>query len=227
MPVQRHKTQKSTMIKGGRAEKIFSERLASLLSVSNRILDVGTSQRFAKELRPYESWFDGKTYLAAGYEPSLNYGVYNCDLHADIEDLPFLEHQFDAIICLEVLEHVRQPQKAADELLRVLKPGGILLLTTPFLLGYHGKSKQGDQTYSHTHSAYPDFWRFTHEGLLYMFSGFAKTELDVLNGPVETGLTVFNLARWFSNPVLRKLVDCLDRPRLGAQTTRHLVYATK
>jgi SAM-dependent methyltransferase len=157
-PVYSHGAQKPGMIKGGRAEKIFSARLASLLSTSNHILDVGTSQRFAKELRPYESWFNGKTYLGAGYNPSLTYGAYNCDLQLDIEDIPFLANQFDSIIYLDVLEHLRHPQKSASKLLRVLKPGGILLLTKPFLLGYHGKSKHGDQTYSHAHDAYPDFF---------------------------------------------------------------------
>jgi hypothetical protein len=69
--------------------------------------------------------------------------------------------------------------------------------------------------------------RFTHEVLRYMFSGFAKAELDVLTRPLEADLAVLNLGRLFSNRAMRRLVDCLDRPRVGAQTTRHLMYTTK
>jgi predicted SAM-dependent methyltransferase len=50
-----------------------------------------------------------------------------------------VDGQVDAVICLEVLEHVGYPFRAAGELVRVLRPGGRLLLTVPFLTSYHGK----------------------------------------------------------------------------------------
>lgn len=215
------------MITGGKAEKIFSSYLKQLSSRADTILDVGTSQRFAKELRPYEHWFEGKQYLAGGYQPEMIYGRYNCDLHTDIEAIPFPDNSMDAVICIEVLEHVANPFQAAAELYRVLKPGGVLMLTTPFLLGYHGKTRQPGQTDSHSHGAYPDFWRFTHEGLYQLFKPFQSVTVEVLNGPVEVGLMVFNLSSLLRWPFFRWFIDAIDRPRLSKQTSRHLVWAIK
>jgi len=215
------------MITGGRGKMIFENYLYKLIENSNCIIDIGTSERFAKELRPYENLFIGKDYKAGGYEPELIYGEYNCDLHTDIESLPFENDSIDAIICLEVLEHVKNPFKAADEIKRVLKPGGLLLLTTPFLLGYHGKSKNYSDKETHSHAEYPDFWRFTHEGLEYLFKDFSSIKVEVMNGPVEVGLMVFNLSRFFKFKIIRKLLDIIDRPKISKQSSRHLIFCVK
>ncbi len=45
--------------------------------------------------------------------------------------LPFSDSQFDAALCFETLEHMPQPGRFLEELYRVLKPHGELLLTTP------------------------------------------------------------------------------------------------
>jgi SAM-dependent methyltransferase len=215
------------MITGGRAKRIFEKYLHKLVENSNTIVDIGTSERFAKELRPYENLFIGKDYKAGGYQPELIYGVYNCDLHTDIESLPFENNSIDAIICLEVLEHVKNPFKAAEEIKRVLKPGGLLLLTTPFLLGYHGKRKKYGDNGTQSHAEYPDFWRFTHEGLEYLFKDFTSVKVEVMNGPVEVGLMVFNLSRFFKFSLIRKLLDMIDKPKISKQTSRHLIFCVK
>ena len=54
------------------------------------------------------------------------------------ESLPFLDNTFDAVISVAVLEHVRDPFRAADEISRVLKPGGRLFCCMPFLQPVHG-----------------------------------------------------------------------------------------
>jgi len=50
-----------------------------------------------------------------------------------VTDLAFANNAFDAVLCLEVVEHVPPPQHPGlvRELLRVLRPGGLLALTTP------------------------------------------------------------------------------------------------
>ena len=49
----------------------------------------------------------------------------------DINTLPFKDESYDAVICSEVLEHVYSPEDSIKELVRVLKPGGILALSVP------------------------------------------------------------------------------------------------
>lgn len=49
----------------------------------------------------------------------------------DASELPFGSEAFDAAVCIEVFEHLFEPQQAARELLRVLRPGGLLLVTVP------------------------------------------------------------------------------------------------
>lgn len=51
----------------------------------------------------------------------------------DAQKMDFQDNMFDIVICTEVLEHIPDDKKAAKEILRVLKPGGFLLLTVPHL----------------------------------------------------------------------------------------------
>lgn len=53
---------------------------------------------------------------------------------ANAEYLPFADASFDVVTCSEVLEHIRTPQRALDEMRRILRPGGRLLLSTPSML---------------------------------------------------------------------------------------------
>ena len=53
------------------------------------------------------------------------------DVIEDASVLPFPADTFDAAICVEVLEHLFLPLAALEEMLRILKPGGVLIVTTP------------------------------------------------------------------------------------------------
>lgn len=82
----------------------------------------------------------------AGSRPVRMPGVINVEIvdypSTDVlaigETLPFANASFDAALSLAVLEHVRDPFRCAQELLRVVKPGGELLIDVPFLQPVHG-----------------------------------------------------------------------------------------
>jgi len=52
-----------------------------------------------------------------------------------LTELTFADESFDCILCLEVLEHIPNYEAAIRECARVLRPGGMLLFTVPFMLG--------------------------------------------------------------------------------------------
>jgi glycosyltransferase involved in cell wall biosynthesis/ubiquinone/menaquinone biosynthesis C-methylase UbiE len=52
-------------------------------------------------------------------------------VQADGRGLPFADASFDSITCLDVLEHIPQAERAVAEAGRVLKPGGVFIVTTP------------------------------------------------------------------------------------------------
>lgn len=57
-----------------------------------------------------------------------------------LDHLPFADHAFDLVFCLDVLEHLSDERPALKELVRVVRPGGILIFTVPafsWLWGNH------------------------------------------------------------------------------------------
>lgn len=94
------------------------------------------------------------------------------DVVASVESMDSIgTDTIDAVFCLEVLEHVREPHMAAAEIARILRPGGLLIGSTPFLLGIH--------------DAPADYFRFTRHGLSTLFSGLAELDLRDRNGYFE------------------------------------------
>jgi SAM-dependent methyltransferase len=76
---------------------------------------------------------------------------------------------FDFVGCTEVLEHVLDPFAAVREIRRVLKPGGLLFVTTPFNFRIHGPL--------------PDCWRFTEHGLRSLLRDFEILALEEVATP--------------------------------------------
>jgi len=50
---------------------------------------------------------------------------------AAAEKIPFPDESFDKVLCLDVFEHVNDEKKTASEIYRILKPGGVLVLSVP------------------------------------------------------------------------------------------------
>ena len=70
---------------------------------------------------------------------------------------------FDTIIATEVLEHLYDPEKAVNEMYRLLKSGGVCIASTRFIYPYHGGPH--------------DYYRFTWDSLNYIFDRFAEVEV--------------------------------------------------
>jgi SAM-dependent methyltransferase len=90
----------------------------------------------------------------------------------DAQALGIRDAAFDVVLCTEVLEHLPEPQKAIDEMFRVLTPGGRLLLTTRFLFPIH--------------DAPHDYFRYTKYGLRYLLRRFEIAELEEETDAVGT-----------------------------------------
>lgn len=82
------------------------------------------------------------------------------DYHYDITDLRFPDASFDVVVCMSILEHVPDPQRAIAELHRVLKPGGRIWIQLPFHYPYHESPK--------------DYWRVSPDGLRQWLSAFEE-----------------------------------------------------
>jgi predicted SAM-dependent methyltransferase/predicted RNA-binding Zn-ribbon protein involved in translation (DUF1610 family) len=68
----------------------------------------------------------------------MEYSVYrNTDVVGDAHELPFKNNVFEAVVAFNVFEHLREPTRAAAEILRVLKPGGKVMIHTAFLQPLH------------------------------------------------------------------------------------------
>lgn len=94
-----------------------------------RLLDLGCGTR------PYASLYREKTVeCVAGDYVSR---TADLDLRLDAQVLPFGDHVFDCVLLSEVIEHVPDAPKALAEIARVLRPGGVLLITWPFMYMMH------------------------------------------------------------------------------------------
>jgi len=92
------------------------------------------------------------------------------DYIAPLDDLPFEDSSFEAVLCTQVLEHLERPGKAVKELYRVLKPGGKLFLTAPM---------------AHKEHQVPyDFYRYTSFGLksICKNAGFSEITITPFGG---------------------------------------------
>ncbi len=99
--------------------------------ITGRVLDVGCGSQ------PYRRLFATADYTGMELDTQENRAHKRADVFYDGQTFPFEPESFDSLLCSQVLEHVFTPLQFVRELNRVLRPGGALLLTVPFVWDEH------------------------------------------------------------------------------------------
>lgn len=181
------------------------------------VLDLGTPRPFADELSRFQKLFARSRYITMDYTFFARHSMV--DVAGDIRNLPFHDEVADGVICKEVLEHVDDPFRAMEEIYRVMKPGGLLLLTLPFLEPYHASP-----------GSYHDYWRFTRTGVGQLLKRFRRVEIEMYGGVpyfLATAYAPPRLRRMLLSGILGWLFWSLDRRLRRTSTIMHMALAEK
>lgn len=123
---------------------LFFEQELKALPKHSVLIDLGAGQSDFTELT------GAFNLCAADLYPYPGISVV-CDFE---QHLPFKSASADAVLLANLLEHVREPNTLLAECHRILKPGGVLLGTVPFMIQIHQRPY--------------DFYRYTHMNLEYL-----------------------------------------------------------
>ena len=96
-----------------------------------KLLDVGCGTK------PYRSAFVVDEYIGLDIDNEYSRKRGIADEFYDGRIFPFLENEFEAILCNQVLEHVFNPDEFLSEIYRVMKPDEKMLVTVPFVWDEH------------------------------------------------------------------------------------------
>jgi SAM-dependent methyltransferase len=139
--------------------RVTLDRFIEGHATDRRTLDIGAQNG------PYAVHFPRRVAL------DIRRGI-GVQIVGDAQALGIRDATFDVVLCTEVLEHLPEPQRAIDEMFRVLTPGGQLLLTTRFLFPIH--------------DAPHDYFRFTKYGLRHLLRRFEIVSLEEETDAVGT-----------------------------------------
>jgi SAM-dependent methyltransferase len=178
--------------------RAFVEDALEVLDPPDPVVEFGARQVEPQQAHDADlrSLFAGRDFTGTDLHPGP--GV---DRIEDLRRLTLADTSVGTAICLETLEHCDDPLAACHELARVVRPGGVAIVSAPFLLGIH---------------AYPeDFFRFTPAGMRSLLAGFDSVWAAGVGDP-SAPLWVFALATR-----ARALDVSLDRmPRLREAQAR-------
>lgn len=97
-----------------------------------RLLDLGAGTK------PYAPVYATRFAASVAVDvPSSPHDLSGVDVLASADSLPFPDESFDCVVFTEVLEHCADPAAVLAEVRRVLRPGGRVFLSTPFLVALH------------------------------------------------------------------------------------------
>jgi len=102
-----------------------------LPALTGEILDVGCGSK------PYEKFLNCISYVGLEIDSPATRAKSQADYFYDGTTFPFNEQAFDSVMTNQVIEHVSDADLFLDEIHRVLKEDGKLLLTVPFIWALH------------------------------------------------------------------------------------------
>ncbi|RAJ98159.1 methyltransferase family protein [Larkinella arboricola] len=105
----------------------YVRRIARQIPAGATLLDVGAGEC------QYKPFFAHTRYRSTDWCGTTDHHRYSAgiDYICPADDLPLGNASVEYVLCTQVLEHVRHPERVIQELARVLKPGGLLFLTVP------------------------------------------------------------------------------------------------
>lgn len=111
---------------------ILSTLIECNVDASSQCLDVGcgAGETYAQLVRQRADSYTGVDVSAHAIGLARSAGL-TAELIDDASELPFHDDSFDVVFCVEVLEHLFSPHRAAEEIRRVLRPGGRLIASAP------------------------------------------------------------------------------------------------
>jgi len=194
-------------------ETLYDEKIGFMVKNCKNVLDIGKSSRSRFK------WFKKEQITTLDINEYDDYP----DILDDICDLKSLEPEsFDAIICNAILEHVYSPESAINNLYSILRNGCYILAYIPFLWRYHAP----DDLY------FQDFYRFTKDGIAYLFRNFSDVTLFPVRGEYST---ILNIHKDWKRRIERKfgqklnlLIDRIFRSKNEkVQVSGYVVWAKK
>lgn len=175
--------------------RIVHKRMAELSNRADGVLvDLGCGNR------PYERLFaeHADRYFGVDLNPE-RYMQGRIDMVSDSEALAIGDGKVQTILSNQVLEHLREPGMAMDEIARVLRPGGLGIITAPHIWGIHEEPR--------------DYFRFTPYGLRHLAerAGLKVERVDAMAGYWVTAGTRFcYYLESFDRGLLRPLVALMN-----------------
>lgn len=114
------------------ARKGLSQHIGQLSGhIVGKTLDVGCGTK------PYAHLYRSDEYVGLEIGSVANRQAKKADHYYDGKTFPFGDNSFDSAVANEVFEHVFNPDQFLSEISRVLRPGGMLLMTMPFVWDEH------------------------------------------------------------------------------------------
>ena len=215
---------------GTEARKKWVIEQLKQIPAGKTLLDAGAGEM---QFKPYCSHLRYISQDFGKYNPSDEPGgiaggkqvwdTSGCDIISDIIDIPLENNSVDVILCSEVFEHLQNPVLAVKEFSRLLKPGGMLILTAPFCslthmapyYYYSGFSEYWYQTVLQDYGFNVDV--IQKNGDLFMYYAWWLFRLDSLAKQYsDRGLTQSELVS--VNSVITTLLDLSERDEKSAES---------